>query len=50
VLFLAVSRVAAGERFVDPTLAESWPSNQHRARPATIPAEVLSPREWQVLA
>jgi len=49
VLYLAVSRVAGGERFVDPTLAESL-----ALEPITVdrddPQKLLSPREWQVLA
>lgn len=48
VLFQAVSRVAAGERYVDPTLTEALAlasSTQERDAPQLM----LSPREWQVL-
>lgn len=49
VLFMAVSRVASGERFVDPTLAESM-ALESIALDRDDPQKVLSPREWQVLA
>jgi DNA-binding NarL/FixJ family response regulator len=42
VLFMAVSRVAGGERFVDPTLAESMALDTNRARPRR-PAEGAEP-------
>lgn len=48
VLFQAVSRVAAGEAFVDPTLAESLALDSC-GRDHEDPQQVLSPREWQVL-
>jgi DNA-binding NarL/FixJ family response regulator len=48
VLFQAVSRVAAGEGYVDPTLAEAQaPADSAVGR--DDPQQVLSPREWQVL-
>lgn len=49
VLFMAVSRVASGERFIDPTLAESM-ALESIALDRDDPQKVLSPREWQVLA
>jgi DNA-binding NarL/FixJ family response regulator len=49
VLFMAVSRVAGGERFVDPSLAESMALDTI-ALDRDDPQKVLSPREWQVLA
>lgn len=49
VLFTAVSRVAAGERFVDPSLAESI-AQDTIALDRDDPQKLLSPREWQVLA
>lgn len=48
VLFQAVSRVAGGERFVDPSLAESM-ALETIALDHDNPRNVLSPREWQVL-
>jgi len=48
VLYMAVSRVAGGERFVDPSLAEALAMEA-----VTVdrhdPQQLLSPREWQVL-
>lgn len=48
VLFQAVSRVAAGERYVDPTLTEAL-ALASSALASEDPRETLSPREWQVL-
>lgn len=48
VLFLAVSRVAAGERFVDPSLSEAL-AHASNALAGDDPRDVLSPREWQVM-
>ncbi|MBI5110254.1 MAG: response regulator transcription factor [Rhodocyclales bacterium] len=48
VLFTAVSRVAAGERYIDPTLAESLALDAI-ALDHDDPQHMLSPREWQVL-
>lgn len=49
VLFTAVNRVAGGERFVDPSLAESM-ALETLALDRDEPQKLLSPREWQVLA
>lgn len=46
VLFQAVSRVAAGEGFVDPTLAKALADD---TPDRDDPRQLLSPREWQVL-
>ena len=48
VLFTAVSRVAAGERYIDPTLAESLALDAI-ALDRDDPQHMPSPREWQVL-
>ena len=48
VLFQAVSRVAAGNGYVDPTLAESLALDSG-TQDHDDPQQVLSPREWQVL-
>jgi DNA-binding NarL/FixJ family response regulator len=48
VLFQAVSRVAAGTGFVDPTLAEAL-EQAGSAQKRNDPQQTLSPREWQVL-
>lgn len=48
VLYMAVSRVAGGERFVDPTLAEAL-AMEAVAVDRHDPQQLLSPREWQVL-
>jgi DNA-binding NarL/FixJ family response regulator len=48
VLFQAVSRVAAGAGFVDPTLAEAL-EQAGSAQKRNDPQQTLSPREWQVL-
>ena len=47
-LHAAVTRIAAGERFIDPAVAESMAfDNLHRR--LDLPHESLSEREWQVL-
>ncbi len=48
VLFQAVSRVAVGESYVDPTLTEAL-ALAGKAQGRDDPRQVLSPREWQVL-
>ncbi len=48
VLFQAVSRVAAGEGYVDPTLTEAL-AVARNPQGRDDPRQVLSPREWQVL-
>ena len=47
-LFTAVARVGAGERFIDPTIAESLAFDT-AAHGAGDPHQNLSQREWQVL-
>lgn len=47
-LFAAVVRVSAGERFIDPSIAES-PAVATLARDSSELHQGLSPREWQVL-
>jgi DNA-binding NarL/FixJ family response regulator len=47
-LFTAVSRVGAGERFIDPAIAEALALDQ-TARGGDDPHRGLSPREWEVL-
>jgi DNA-binding NarL/FixJ family response regulator len=47
-LFTAVARVGAGERFIDPTIAESLAFDT-ATHGAGDPHQSLSQREWQVL-
>ena len=47
-LFTAVARVGAGERFIDPSIAESLAFDT-AAHGAGDPHQSLSQREWQVL-
>ena len=48
ILHAAVTRIAAGERFIDPTVAAAMAfDNLHRR--TDLPHESLSEREWQVL-
>ena len=48
ILFMAVARVGAGERFIDPTIAESLAFDA-ATHGAGDPHQNLSQREWQVL-